>query len=221
MRVDAMFHPIDRGQVERWALSRGYGCRMEMSMLSQGYLLAHVEASIGSNYEAVLRDMVNNGIRVMKRPGVLMTATDPSSMLSGMDRLGEVLLREDDLWRDALPGLEKMGFGIGRPDKYGPQYYAIDSRSGERATGQVYPFKPEGVLALWMEVKGKKIGYEERERVLAAFHKKQANRHPELGEVVNQFAHGTRIRGMKKRRPGEDLKLRKRARRMQDTDYLW
>lgn len=219
MRVTAMFHPIDRAKLERWALSRGYGCTMEMSPLADGYLLARVEASAGSNHEAVLQDMVNNGVRVMTRPGVLMAAGNPKSMTSGMDRLGEVLLREDDLWRDAIPGLEKMAFKIGRPGKDGPKYYMIYA-----PTDLGFPFKPEGVLAFWNEVKGmrgKKWGWEERELVLQAFYKKQPIKHPELGEVVNPFAHGTRIRGMKRKNAGADMALRKRARKLRDGDYYW
>jgi hypothetical protein len=83
MRISTMIHPVDRNKFEHWALARGYGYKLEMSLLSQGYILAHFEAANGSNNATVVRDLIENGVRVMSRPGVVMTSAD----CSGMERL--------------------------------------------------------------------------------------------------------------------------------------
>lgn len=134
MRITAMFHPLDRAKVERWAMSRGYGYAIEARLLSQGYLLAHVEAAAGSSHPAVVRDMIVNGIRVMRTPGVVMTSEEPAKLLAGMERLGGLVERS------------------------------------------------------------------KKERL---------------------FPGGTRVRVMKRKRAGAELKLKKRARRLGDNDYYW
>jgi hypothetical protein len=241
MRVTAMFHPIDKSKLERWAMSRGYGYKIEMNLLSQGYLVACVEASPGANHAAVVKDMIVNGIRVMKSPGVVMTSEEPARILSGMGKLGE------GLW-DALPGLERLGFVVGRPGRFGTQVFSVAAWEGE---GSSYPFKREGIEALWAAAEGFKgrMMKEDRLKMLKDVYAKMkavgaaGNESCLSGmgrleealqnggmhlkhrgakeEVFNPFAHGTRIRGMKKKRAGADMALRKRARKLRDGDYFW
>lgn len=94
--------------------------------------------------------------------------------MHGTQRLQNILEGwVDELFHKALPGLEKLGFSVSRPDKYGPQVYVIQAESGSDVQDE---FKPEEVVDFWNRVKDKKrMSTQERKHFLSLSEKHEGS----------------------------------------------
>lgn len=90
MRIEVMFHPLDRSKLERWARTYEFSYKINNMRLADGYSVAAFEAP-NTNPMAFMRRMAEFGIRVFTTPGKVVTPCDPGALLSGMGRLGEKL----------------------------------------------------------------------------------------------------------------------------------